>query len=106
MAQFQEAGALRHEEHICQTRPMIRDKVTSSGTNFYLLLKGEIFCVDSLKIKLRQNPDHRFFVKNPPLGRSAATDVDAFVFSSVRGLAIGLNQNTSYTANDLFVVMA
>src|SRR6266496_3232526 len=84
---------------------MVGDKVARSRTNLYLLLKGEVFGIDSLKPELCQDVDHCFFVKNPSLGRTAAADINAFAFFPIRSIAIRLKQHTAHSANDLFIVM-
>src|SRR5260370_28678826 len=84
---------------------MVGDKVTRSGKSLYLLLKREVFRVNSLKPELRQDVEHRCFVKNSPLRRSAAADINSLAFTSIRSIAIRLKQHTADSANDLFIVV-
>src|SRR5258705_866042 len=84
---------------------MVGDKVTRSGKSLYLLLKREVFRVDSLEPELRQDVEHRCFVKNSPLRRSAAANINPFAFRSIRNIAIRLKQHTAHSANDLFIVV-
>src|SRR5260370_1066552 len=84
---------------------MVGDKVTRSGKSLYLLLKREVFRVDSLETELRQDVEHRCFVKNSPLRRSAAANINPFAFTSIRNIAIRLKQHTAHSANDLFIVV-